>query len=46
MRIKAIYGKQKKRLGRMEGFNLLFKIAKANKGPFIARAFLVFRRFQ
>lgn len=37
MRIKGIYGKQKKRLGRMEGFNLLIKIAKANKGPFIAR---------
>ena len=35
--IKNIYGKQRKRLGRKEGFNLLIKLAKANKGPLIAR---------
>jgi hypothetical protein len=36
--MKLIYGKQRKRLGRMEGFNLLLRIIKANKGVFIARA--------
>lgn len=40
MKIKGIYGKQRKRLGKMEGFNLLIKLAKANKGPFIARELL------
>lgn len=28
--MKRVYGKQKGRLGRMEGFNLLWKLAKVN----------------
>ena len=37
MTMKRIYGKQRKRLGRMEGFNLLLRIVKANRGTFLAR---------
>lgn len=36
-KMRRIYGRNKGRLGRMEGFNLLLKVAKANKSAIIAR---------
>jgi hypothetical protein len=35
--IRKIYGRITKRLGKAEGFNLLWKVAKANWGPLLAR---------
>lgn len=37
LRMRKIYGRVQRRLGRMEGFNLLIKLAKANAGPLTAR---------
>lgn len=35
--MRKTYGKQRYRLGKWEGYNLLWKIAQANSGPIIAR---------
>lgn len=37
LNIRKIYGRLTKRLGKAEGFNLLWKVAKANWGPLLAR---------
>ena len=43
MNIRKIYGGQRKRFGKMEGFNLLIKIVKANRKAFIIRESLLGR---
>lgn len=35
--MRKVYGRLQKRLGRMEGFNLLIKLARANAGALTAR---------
>jgi hypothetical protein len=37
MGMRKIYGKRKGRLGKWEGYNLLWKLAKANRAPFTLR---------
>lgn len=37
LKIKNVYGRRRTRLGKKEGYNLLFKLAKVNKGLLIAQ---------